>query len=124
MNTDQNQNPNAIHRFKLVIGVLVGLLIATNTWWAYQVLDGGITLTYLRASYDTSTTQLATARAIIDAQAQDGASRESIIRAAQAASKDTEPYEKNGAVWVGQLGLRFSSDGRLTKVVTVEQDTQ
>ena len=124
MNTDQTQTPNAMPRFKLVVGMLIGLLIATNIWWAYQVLDGGITLTYLRASYDTSTTQLATARAIIDAQAQDGASKESIIRAAQAAAKDTEPYEKNGAVWVGQLGLRFSSEGRLTKVVTVEQETQ
>jgi hypothetical protein len=111
-------------RSKLVVGILAGLLVATNLWWAYRVLDGGITLTYLRASYDPSATQLATARAVIDALVQEGASRESIIRAAKAASKDAEPYEKNGAVWVGQLGLRFSPEGRLTKVITVEQDTQ
>ncbi len=111
-------------RFKLVVGILTGLLVATNVWWAYRVLDGGITLTYLRASYDTSETQLATARAVIDALVQEGATRESIIRAAKAASNNAEPYEKNGAVWVGQLGLRFSPEGRLTKVITVEQDTQ
>jgi hypothetical protein len=111
-------------RFKLVVAVLAGLLVATNVWWAYRALDAGVTLTYLRASYDTSETQLATARAVIDALLQEGASRESIIRAAKAASKDAEPYEKNGAVWVGQLGLRFSPEGRLTKVVTVEQDAQ
>ena len=124
MNTSSAPTPRTAPRIKLVVGLLTGLLVVTNVWWAYQVLDGGVTLTYLRASYDMTANQLATARAVIDALVQDEASRESIIRAAQAASKDAEPYEKNGAVWVGQLGLRFSPEGRLTKVITIEQDTQ
>jgi hypothetical protein len=111
-------------RTKAIVGALVALLISTNLWWAYKVLDGGISYTYLTASYETSATQLSTALAIINAMAQSGASKEAIVRAAQAAAKDSEPFEKSGAVWVGQLGLRFSTEGRLTRVITIAEDTQ
>jgi hypothetical protein len=112
-------------RTKLIVAALLGLLVATNAWLAYRVLDGGISLTYLRASHDTTETQLTTAVAIINELAKDRATpREVIVRAAQAAAKDSQAFEKGGAVWVGQLGLRFNQEGRLIGVITAEEERQ
>jgi hypothetical protein len=105
---------------KQIAVALFALLILSNAWWAYRVLDGGISYTYLLASHDTTTAQLATAKAVINAAMQDGASKQSIIQAATMASQDTQPFEKNGAVWVGQLGLQFTPQGELAKVITVD----
>jgi hypothetical protein len=44
-----------------------------------------------------------------------GASKDEIIAAARSPG-DAEPFEKEGFVWVGQIGLRFGSDGRLQEV--------
>jgi hypothetical protein len=103
----------------IAVGLSV-LLILSNAWWAYRVFDGGISYTYLLASHDTATAQLVTAKAVVNAAVQSGASRHSIIQAAQVASQDTQPFEKDGAVWVGQLGLQFTPQGNLAKVITVE----
>jgi hypothetical protein len=48
--------------------------------------------------------------------AEPGATREPVLEAA-----GSEPFEKDGFVWVGHLGLRFDDDGRpLEAVPSVE----
>jgi hypothetical protein len=104
---------------RVAVGLFV-LLILSNAWWAYRAVDGVISYTYLLASHETATTQLVTAKAVINAAVQSGASRNSVLQAAQAASQDSQPFEKNGAVWVGGLGLQFTPQGSLTKVIAIE----
>jgi hypothetical protein len=109
---------------KAIITTLVALLVITNAWWAYRLLDSGISFTYQKASLDKAAMQLAVAKAVISAVVKDGYTKEGVIRAARVADQNSEPFEKDGAVWVGQLGLHFNADGRLAKVVTTAEDTQ
>lgn len=100
----------------LIIGVLVALLIGTNGWWAYNALDSGVTYSYAQVSLEENKQALAQSLAVIEATAEYDATRNSIIQAARAASGYPEPFEKDGYVWVGSIGLEFNSDGRLTSV--------
>ena len=104
---------------QVAVGLFV-LLILSNAWWAYRAVDGGISYTYLLASHETAATQLMTAKAVINAAVQSGASRSSVVQAAQVASQGSQPFEKDGTVWVGDLGLQFTPQGNLAKVITVE----
>lgn len=99
-----------------VIVVLVALLVVTNGWWAYKVLDSGITYTYIRASLESNEEALAQSLAVIEAATQVDATRQSIVQAARTAGRNSEPFEKDGYVWVGSIGLRFDSTGHLVKV--------
>ena len=95
------------------IGVLIALLIATNLWWAYNALDSGITYTYLKISLENNEEALAQTLAVIEAVSQVDATRESIIKAARNAGSNSEPFEKDGYVWVDSIGLKFDSTGHL-----------
>lgn len=95
------------------IGVLTALLIVTNLWWAYNALDNGITYTYLKISLENNEEALAQALAVIEAVAHVGATRQSIIKAARDAGSNSEPFEKDGYVWVDSIGLKFDSTGHL-----------
>lgn len=98
---------------RLAIPVLVLLLVASNAWWAYRTLDTGITLTYLRVSHDYATEALAQALSILPVVARLDSSREEVVLAARIPGDTTEPFEKDGHIWVGGLGLRFNDRGRL-----------
>jgi hypothetical protein len=93
---------------------LVVILIASNAWWAYRMLDAGISYTYLGVSLEENEAAVAQLIAIAPLLAR-GASRDEVIAAARR-SGDSEPFEKEGFVWVGQIGLQFGSEGRLQKV--------
>lgn len=101
----------------VVISLLAVALVLSNGWWAYRTLDTGITNTYQSASLEDSQQALAQALAVINANAGTKPSREEIIAAAQAAWPAVEPFEKNGYLWVGRLGLRFNEAGRLVEVI-------
>jgi hypothetical protein len=97
----------------VAIGLLSGALVATNVWWAYQLLDSGVTLTYQEDSLRMNERALSQALAVIRVVAAPEAKREDVIAAVTAAAHDTsEPFEKEGYLWVGDLGLRFSDTGR------------
>ena len=97
-----------------IIGVLIALLIATNGWWAYNSLDAGITHSYSQVSLENNKEALAQSLAVIEAAAQTDATKQSIIQAAQTVGSNSEPFEKDGYVWVGSIGLKFDSIGHLT----------
>lgn len=99
--------------------VLLGLaLVASNVWWAYRALDAGISYTYLSVSAEESQQGLAQALAIIKATANHGATRAEVIAAAKKAAPGLEPFEKEGYLWVGSLGLRFNEAGQLVEAVS------
>ena len=91
-------------------------LVATNVWWAYHSLDAGITASYAEASMDTESRFNRAAMLVLPLAAQgDGA--EAAVKAEVAKQlPDVTPFEKDGYLWVDELGLRFNEAGRLIAV--------
>jgi hypothetical protein len=101
----------------IIIIVLSTALIGSNAWWAYKMLDFGVSYTYQGVSLEESSQALSQSLAIIKAAATPDANRDSIIKAARKAWPGSEPFEKEGYLWVGRLGLRFNEQGRLIEAV-------
>lgn len=102
----------------IAISLLAVALVATNAWWAYRLLDAGVSYTYQGASLEENQQALSQALAVIKVLGTNNASREKIVQAAQAAWPSTEPFEKDGYLWVGRLGLRFNQAGHLVEAVS------
>ncbi len=100
----------------VVISALVITLVASNAWWAYQLLDAGVSYTYQGASLEESQQALAQTLAIIEVMNSGDASRDRVVAAANKAWSAGEPFEKDGYFWVGRLGLRFNGNGELVEV--------
>jgi len=98
--------------------VLLGVaLIGSNIWWAYGALDAGITYTYQQDSLQKSQEALKQTLAVIKASGQ-GATKEEVLAAAMSNAEGvTEPFEKEGYIWVGSIGLRFSEGGHLQEAM-------
>jgi len=107
-----------LKRSTIVIWVLSLALVVSNLWWFGLLLDAGITATYRDDSFDRHHRALAELLAVVPAAADPAATRESVLSAARDAAGDDDPFEKEGFVWVGQLGYRFDDDGRLVEVQT------
>jgi hypothetical protein len=85
------------------------------------MLDAGVTKTYARASQETTSELLTQTLAISPVVGKKGATRNEIVTAARVPNDRTEPYEKEGFVWVGQLGLKFNTRGQFKKAVAGPQ---
>jgi hypothetical protein len=107
-----------MRRTTIAISLLAVALVVTNAWWAYRLLDAGVSYTYQGASLEENQQALSQALGIIKVLATNNASREQIVLAAQAAWPSTEPFEKDGYLWVGRLGLRFNQAGHLVEAVS------
>jgi hypothetical protein len=110
-----------VSRSAITIGALALTLVVSNVWWAYQSLDAGITRTYAQASQESTTELLAQTLAVLPVVAKAGSSRDQVVAAARLPADRTEPYEKGGFVWVGQLGLKFNAQGQFESAVTSEE---
>lgn len=107
-----------MRRTTIAITLLAIALVITNAWWAYRLLDAGVSYTYQGESLEENQQALSQALAIIKVLGANNASREQIVQAAQAAWPSTEPFEKDGYLWVGRLGLRFNQAGHLVEAVS------
>jgi hypothetical protein len=105
-------------QIKASIVVLAAALVGTNGWWAYRLLDAGISHTYLNASFDTANELLNQTLAILPVVAKADAPRSEVVAAARKAGASIEPYDKDGYTWVGQLGLKFNEQGRFVQATT------
>jgi len=96
----------------LLVLLLAIALVGSNAYWTYRFIDLGVTNSYTQQEYAEANEALSEALALIKAEGSPDVSRERLIAAAKGISGG-EPFEKNGCVYVGRLGLRFSPDGRL-----------
>jgi hypothetical protein len=113
-----------VKRHTVIIGLLAALLVFTNLWWGYRVLDGGVSYTYLKDSYDTEAELLRQTKAILSVTAVSSASKAEVLAAAQAAAPGAATHEKLGYTWVGQLGLKFNEQGRVIHAISSEQEAR
>lgn len=100
-----------------VIVALITLLVVTNAWWAYRVLDKSVSLSYLRDSYLDNKIALAQTLAVLHESISPGATRQTIVDASLQAAGDPAnkpvPFEKEGFLYVGKIGLAFDENGKL-----------
>ncbi len=107
-------------RTTVAIVLLSAFLVGSNLFWAYTVLytvlDGGVSYTYLQDSYQEARGTALQAIAVISEVSRDTATRQSVVDAAIRAQPGAEPFEKEGFIWVGNIGLRFDDSGTLVEV--------
>lgn len=77
----------------------------------------GITLTYLRESFGGKSVMLNQTLSMLPVAADPEASQAEVIAAAQLLDHHKSFHEKEGFIWVGELGLQFNDEGRLIKAV-------
>ena len=96
-----------------VIAALALVLVASNAYWLYSLLDSGVSYSYLHDSYRTARTTAVQALAVLPIAARVNSSPAEVVAAAARADGNAKPFEKEGYTWVGDLGLKFGLDGRL-----------
>ncbi len=99
---------------KWAIIILAALLVITNAYWAYRLIDLGVTLSYRDDDNHRNRETRRQLMAVLPDVAKN-ASRKEIIDAARRYTEQ-EPFEKDGCIWVGWLGFRFDQDDRLKSV--------
>lgn len=98
-------------KFAIILGVL---LIVSNLYWLYAILDHGVTLTYRNQElYEYKETQKQLLSMLPEVAR--NRSKEDIIEIAQKHSS-SEPFEKEGCTWVGWLGFKFTENSELENV--------
>jgi hypothetical protein len=97
----------------MTIVLLVVALLGSNAWWAYRTLDAGVTQTHLGASLDDNKQALAQTLALLPVVARAGVSRSDVVAGARLPGSQDQPFEKDGFVWVGKIGLKFNEQGQL-----------
>ena len=106
---------------KVTILVLAVTLVASNAWWLFHALNTGITLTHQDVSLQDNKEALAQALAILPLVARPGASRTQVLGAATSAANYPDSFEKDGYVYVGRLGLKFTEGGQFVEAVPAWQ---
>lgn len=107
-----------MNRCRISVIALIVALVVSNVWLATRVLDAGITQKYMSISYETTAELLNQTLAVLSVAAMPGVSREEVIAAAKSKGDSTAPFEKDGYIWVGQLGLQFNEQGRFVMATT------
>ena len=97
------------------MAVLAGVLVLSNGWWLWRSLDTGVSRTHREHEYRDVCGGLKGAMVILPRVARH-ATRAEVIAAARKAFAGSDPFEKEGATWVGHLGFYFDEQGRLERV--------
>lgn len=111
-----------MRRPSIIIGVLLAVLVGSNAFWAYRILDAGITATYQGVSLNDAQIALRQSIALLNTVGIHSVPQSQVVQAAREAGDGGTPFEKEGFVWVGRLGLAFNGSGNLVKVVTSPED--
>ena len=101
---------------RIAIALLVVALVLSNAFWLYQLYDAAVTLDYRNVALQEHREALVQALAILPVVASPEASRDDVIATATKAAQVSVPFEKDGFLWVGSLGLKFGLNGRLEAV--------
>ena len=103
--------------WRITAVVLFILLLASNAWWFYAAIDTAVTQSFqdqMLSEWKETAHALA---AILPAVAQ-GENRDKIVATAEGLTRQ-KAFEKDGATWVGVVGLVFDDKGTLVRVRTI-----
>lgn len=99
----------------VVIISLSAALILSNAFWLHRILDVGVSFTYTEDSLRHARSTAVQALGLLPEVSRPGASRASIVAAALRSRPGVETFEKDGFLWIDDIGLKFDSDGRLVE---------
>lgn len=97
----------------IAIVVLAAALMGSNAWWAFRLFDAGITQTYMSVNLNDHNQALTQALRLLPVVARSDVTREEVLAAARVPGGTDDAFEKEGFVWIGQLGLKFDAHGHL-----------
>ena len=98
---------------KAAVGGLVALLVASNAFWAFQVMDQGVTVFYRDKQIDELEKTQTQLMAMIPALTQGMKKKEILERVKPLVG---EPFDKEGCTWLGWTGLKFTHNNTLASV--------
>ena len=98
----------------LVSVSLATALVVSNGLWAYLLLSSAVSYTYLESSYGDARRTAVQALALLPVAARKEATKDSIVAVA-GKGLDEQPFEKDGFVWIGGIGLKFDDAGQLVE---------
>lgn len=101
-----------------IIAVLVALLAVSNLYWMYQAVDSAVTRSYADQDMDVLTKSKAQAVGMLKILLE-GKTKTQVEPMAMRFS-ELEPYEKEGCLWVGWYGFKFSETGLFVDLETDE----
>lgn len=104
-----------MRRTNILFAVLVLVLVASNGFWLYLTIDTAITMSYREDQCGREHRALEQLIAVLPVAARPEPDRAGIIAAARGTYSDDMIFEKEGLVWVGEIGLRFDPDNRLVE---------
>lgn len=100
---------------RIAIAVLAVALLVSNVWWAFRLIDAGITHTYTGVTLDDQKEALTQALTLLPVVARPGVTRDEVVAAARLPGDTVDAFEKEGFVWIGKIGLRFDARGQLVE---------
>jgi len=102
---------------KVAVIVLGVLLAASTLLWSFQIMDAGVTITYMgQEAYDLRETQKQLMASLKELA--DNNTKQEILEAASRHSQ-VQAFEKEGYTWVGWIGFRFDAQDRLESICPV-----
>lgn len=101
--------------WKIATFVLTIALIGSNGCWFLTAIDAGVTNKYQRQMMYERTGMLKQLISVIP-DLSSGKSKKEIVAIVKRRT-DLEPFDKEGAVWVGWIGLKFDEKDTLVNVL-------
>ncbi|WP_347900692.1 hypothetical protein [Pseudomonas purpurea] len=101
-----------------IIAALVALLVISNLFWLYVVVDTAVTRSY--ADQEMDVLKKANAQAVGMLKTVLEGKTKSQVELAAMKFSELEPYEKEGCLWIGWYGFKFSETGLFMNLETDE----
>ena len=99
---------------KTLISILTVLLLGSNAYWLFALIDTGVTLTHrdqhIRDLKEANKELSQMIPMLIKSK-----SKAEIVEIVSNLTAE-EPFEKDGCIWIGRVGLKFSVSGELLSV--------
>ncbi|QQS36622.1 MAG: hypothetical protein IPM56_01310 [Ignavibacteriales bacterium] len=108
-------NKHLSNKWKIFSFILILLLILTNVFWIYNLLDQGVTLKYSdQVNYEKTETvnQLLEIYPLINY----GMDKSEVISKIKMIDSTSECFEKDGELIFGFLAFTFDSNNKLNKI--------
>jgi hypothetical protein len=102
-----------MRKSSFLMAALTVALVASNAFWLYKTVDSGVSYSYLNDSYQGARSTALQALAILPVATRVDSSQPEVVAAAAKAAGGADAFEKDGYTWVGNIGLKFDTAGRL-----------
>lgn len=106
-------------KIRIIIVTLSLLLVGSNIFWLYRTIDSAVTRSYMEQElYELNGSNTQAIGMLKEALS--GKNKET-VQSMAIKFNDLEPYEKDGCLWLGWYGFKFSESGIFVDIDTGKQ---